>query len=405
MIDELDGSLLHYTSKGKWVSRKGVMKNGFLILNNRDTDKKVSHVFIPQTQGINYLGEIADSIGGFQFDIVIDKEKNWLFSLRTTTSFEASKWMDAVKLYVGTNTVKSADNDIMPVSASKVCLHNDLNNIKPVNDENYDNNSNDRKVILQEKQVIRQVEEAALKAEKEAVRLRLEASRLELEAQEHERQLIMAAEKKREEEEKARIKAELNSKIEEKEKVHLHLQQEAKFVELETQKLKILLQNQDENKKKQEQLATALAAKQKADEEYAKLMLKVSSNNKWNIKNITKIVIGTLVVLALTIITVLRSPSTHESIYMIQPQRESLLIPPSIIASKKNNNLVKTDTLVVNQLKDLANYDITITENVDNYKVFNKSIPTMISEAIIKTLFLPIRFIKGLLRNIFIQKI
>ena len=382
------------------------MKNGFLILYNRDTDKKVSHVFIPQTQGINYLGEIADSIGGFQFDIVIDKEKNWLFSLRTTTSFEASKWMDAVKLYVGSNTVKSVDNDFMPTSASKVYPCNDINNIKPINDENNNNNSNDRKVILQEKQVIKQVEEAALKAEKEAVRLRLEASRLELEAQEHERQLIIAAEMKREEEEKARIKAELNSKIEEKEKVRFQLQQEAKSVELETQKLKILLQNQDENKKKQEQLATALAAKQKADEEYAKLMFKVSSNNKWNLRNITKIVVGTLIILALTIITVLRSPSINESIYMIQPQKESQLIPPpSIIASKKISNLVNADTPVVNQFKDLANYDITITENVDNYKVFNKSIPTMISEAIIKTLFLPIRLIKGLFRNIFNQKI
>ena len=77
------------------------MKNdGFLTLYNRDTDKKVSSVFIPRTQGINYLGEIADNVGGFQVDIIIDKDKNWLFSLRTTTSFEASKWMDAVKLHV-----------------------------------------------------------------------------------------------------------------------------------------------------------------------------------------------------------------------------------------------------------------------------------------------------------------
>jgi len=404
MMEELDGNLLHYTSKGKWVSRKGVMKNGFLILYNRDTDKKVSHVFIPQTQGINYLGEIADNVGGFQFDIIIDKDKNWLFSLRTTTSFEASKWMDAVKLHVGT-TIKSIDNDIiLPPSATKMYPTNDSNNFKHNNDENNKNNSNDRDVILHEKQIIKQVEEAALKAEKEAVRLRLEASRLELEAQEHERQLRIAAEKKREETEKARIKAELNSKIEEKEKVCMQLQQEAKSVELETQKLKILLQNQDENKIKQEALAIALAAKQKADEEYAKLMLKVpnNSNNKWNLKNISKIVIGISLILFTIILLILRPFSINESIIAIQPQKESLTsAPPSIIASKKVNNLVNVDKPVVNHFKDLANYDITITENFDNYKVFNKSIPSMISEAIIKTLFLPIRLIKGFLRNIF----
>ena len=90
--------------------------------------------------------------------------------------------MDAVKLHVGT-TIKSIDNDIiLPPSATKMHPTNDSNNFKHNNVENNKNNSNDRDVILHEKQIIKQVEEAALKAEKEAVRLRLEASRDPLES-------------------------------------------------------------------------------------------------------------------------------------------------------------------------------------------------------------------------------